>query len=248
MPIRFAVIDGCAVPSAIADEIREVKRRTGATLVSCDRSDEAEPILNANGKQTQEQLYNGFVRGLPGYNPANPPGRSTHERRSDAVAYPGPVGRKLKPYQVGMDWDIPHVRAVIKAFAELGWIATVTYPTSARERQHVNVRRKGREFVPFQALKRGSRGARVAYLRWALGFVHDPDTGQPYLSPRYRLKALSSREDRTFGGELETALRYFQSDWGHKPDGIYGRQTAAQLRTRVRARRQKNRAAKRPRR
>lgn len=240
--MKFDEIDGCAVPSAIASEVREVKRRTGAALASCDRSDAAEGILNRNGKKTQEQLYSMFLAGTG--NPANRPGQSTHERRSDGVAYPGPVGRLLRSWQVGQDWEISEVPAVIRAYAAIGWRAVLTYPGNPRERQHVNVVHKGREFKPFRVVKLGSHGVKVAYIRWALGFVHDPDTGRPYLKASQRLKALSSKEDRTFGRQLDAALKRFQRDWGQKPDGVYGRQTDAQLKTRVRARKRKNRDAK----
>lgn len=243
--MKFAEIDRCAVPQVIANEVTEVKRRTGATLNSCDRSDAAEAILNRNGKSTQEQLYLGFIRGLPGYNPANKPGQSTHERRNDGVAFRGPVGMLLPAWKVGQDWQPSEVPDILRAYAQLGWRATLTYPGNPRETQHVNVVSKGRDFVPFRVIRRGSRGAKVAYVRWALGFVHDPDTHKPYLPKSQRLKALTRKQDRTFGEQLEAAVKRFQRDWGQRPDGVYGRQTDAQLKSRVRARKRKNREKKR---
>lgn len=238
--MKFAEIDRCAVPAAFSQEVREVKRRSGATLVSCDRSQEAEPILRRNGKMSQRQLWDGWLHRRPGFNPANPPGRSTHERRNDGVAYPGWAGMPLRYYQVGMDWDIPHVHAVVRAFAQIGWTAVVTYPTSARERQHVNVRRKGRDFSPFKLLKRGSNGTRVGWLRWALGYVHDPDTDRPYLAPKQRVKALTKKEARHFGASMQDALKRYQHDHGQKADGVYGPQTSRQLHASVRFRKRKD--------
>jgi hypothetical protein len=48
-----------------------------------------------------------YIHHAPGANPANGPGQSTHERRNDGIAYPGPVGEQLEYWQVGMDWDNP---------------------------------------------------------------------------------------------------------------------------------------------
>ena len=78
--MEFAIIDNCPVPKELADEILAIKAESGASLNSCDRSPEAEPILKKCGKQSQKQLWDGFRLGLPNYNPANPPGKSTHER------------------------------------------------------------------------------------------------------------------------------------------------------------------------
>ena len=79
--IEFDVIDRCPVPRGLADEIRLLKEKTGSTLNSCDRSSEAEPLLRANRKKSQRELFELAQKGLG--NPANPPGFSTHERRND---------------------------------------------------------------------------------------------------------------------------------------------------------------------
>src|SRR5689334_3020507 len=103
----FAIIDDCPVPAQLADAIHQIKAKSNAGLNSCDRSKEAEPILHKCGKQSQEELYEAFIHHVPGANPANKPGQSTHERRNDGVAYPGPVGAQLEYWQVGMDWNNP---------------------------------------------------------------------------------------------------------------------------------------------
>ena len=99
--MEFVVIDDCPVPDQLADEIRKIKQISGATLNSCDRSPEAEPILAEFGKHSQKQLYDMFIHHAPGANPANRPGQSTHERRNDGIAYPGPLGEQLEYSQVG---------------------------------------------------------------------------------------------------------------------------------------------------
>lgn len=248
--MKFDVIDGCVVPREIADEVREVKRRSGATLVSCYRGDKATGLLRRLGKSTQSYLYDAFrkrLAGVPGFgwaNPANPPGASTHELFNDGVAYPGPARMPLAGWKVGMDWDIPHAQngSITKAFAQIGWTVTLTYPTSTRERQHLNARRRGRQWIPFRALKSGSSSARVAKLRRQLGYVHDPDTDAVYTTAHAKDNKghkLGAKADRTFGPELERALKAFQRDWQQKPDGVYGKQTHDQLQSRVRARSKK---------
>lgn len=225
--MHFEIIDNCPVPAKLAPALREIKRRTGATLNSCDRSTEAEPYLRRLGKQSQRQLWDGFRRGLPGFNPANPPGRSTHERRSDGVAYPGPVGRVLPYWQVGMDWT--NSDAVIRAAAQLGFTATRTYPTNPREHHHVNFRKE--PFVKvIPPLKRGSKGYRVARMAHMLAFVRDAQ-GRPYLE----------RGQGIFDEKVEAALRRFQRDYEQAVDGVYGPQTARQLAVAVRAENQKRR-------
>ena len=239
--MRFAVIDNCPVPAALHAELVEIKRRSGCTFQSIDRSPAAEPLLKRLGKMSQRQLFDGFRRGLPGFNPANPPGRSTHERRNDGVAYRGPAGMFLRYWQVGMDVDIEHVDDFIRAAKELGFTATVTYPGNSRELQHVNFRREPRLKI-FRALKRGQTSRRVKTLRWALGFVLDPDSRETYLPRRSKQKA---RNPHFFDEELERALMRYQRDHGQKADGVYGLQTRRQLAASVRFRRQRLKQKKR---
>src|SRR5204862_7988854 len=105
--VQFTLIDNCPVPSELAPDIEEIKKLSGASLNSCDRSPEAEPLLKQCGKHSQAQLYEMFKNGVANANPANPPGRSTHERRNDGIAYPGAPGAHLEYWQVGMDWNNP---------------------------------------------------------------------------------------------------------------------------------------------
>lgn len=227
--MKFEIVDNTPVPAQIADCVREIKHRTGATLNSCDRSAEAEPYLRRLGKKSQRQLYEGWMRRLPGYNPANPPGFSTHERRNDGSAYPVPKGAPLRYWQVGMDWS--NSDAVIRAAKELGFTATRTYPRDRREYHHLNFRREPK-FKLIPPLKRGSKGYRVARMTRMLAFVRDP-TGKPYLD----------KGQGIFDEKVEQAVRRFQKDWDQKVDGIYGTQTARQLAVAVRARRQQKKEA-----
>jgi hypothetical protein len=72
-------------------------------------------------------------------NPANAPGRSSHELRSDAVAFPGPAGRKLEWWELGMDCDA--APSLVRVLGRLGYSAERPYASSPREAHHVNFRK-----------------------------------------------------------------------------------------------------------
>lgn len=230
--MKFDLIDCCPVPAKLAPAVRRIKHRSGATLQSCDRSTQAEPLLRKCGKKSQRQLYALFLEGRG--NAANRPGQSTHERRSDGVAYGGPVGHWLPYWCVGMDWDIPHVQAVVRAAHAEGYTATVTYPTSTQERQHVNFRRepriRTRVHKKFRSLRRGKSSPRVADVRRWLYSVRRPDGKGRYLTSPIRPRGSQAY----FDDVLESALRLFQHDHGQHVDGIYGLQTSRQLQASVR--------------
>lgn len=217
--MKFEIIDCKPVPADLAAEVREIKRLSGANLNSCDRTVEAVRYARSQGCKlsSQQELWDGFRAGRPGFNPANPPGRSTHERRNDGVAYRGPAGMPLRYWQVGMDWS--NAPGVVRAAASLGFLATVTYPSSPREGQHVNFRKEPKIKVPFRVLKRGSTGSRVEKITRRLMVARDPDTGEPYLT----------EPSRTFTERVEKAVRSFQFDHHQKVDGIVGKQTWTQI-------------------
>ena len=213
--MEFVVVDDCPVPAELADEIHKIKQISGAHLNSCDRSQEAEPFLLKYGKHSQTQLYDMWLQRAPGAHPANPPGKSTHERRNDGVAYPGHAGEQLEYWQVGMDWDNPP--AAIAAARSLGWIATVTYPQSAGEAQHVNFRKEPETGIP--SAKPGDDGADVKKITHVLATIHSPVNHQPYLPEAFP----------HYGPQVIAAVKRFQTEHHQKVDGIVGPHTATQL-------------------
>jgi len=139
---KYLAIDGCPCPYDVAPYAFLVLRRARMTASSIYRGDDpaAAPILRRSGKHTQRELYNASpsqraawgVSGTP-----NPPGRSTHELRSDGVAKPGPVGRVLEPWEIGIDsgQNTPSdVRAVREAALSLG--LDVYHPYAAGVEEH----------------------------------------------------------------------------------------------------------------
>lgn len=213
--MEFVIIDECPVPKDLADEIMQIKKASGAHLNSCDRSNDAEPFLSKFGKMSQRQLFDGFQQHKAGFNPANPPGFSTHERHNDGVAYPGPRGAQLEWWQVGMDWDNPP--AVVKAAAKLGWIVTTTYPNSAREVQHLNFRKEPE--TEFPIVHEGATGPDVQKMTKALATVKSPVDHHPYLPEAFP----------HYGPKVVAALKKFQKEHHQNADGKMGPQTATQL-------------------
>jgi hypothetical protein len=210
MARKYKVIDNCPVPEVLYDELKAIKAATGVVYNSIYRGSDAEGLLKRLGKMSQRQLWEGFRRGLPGFNPANPPGRSTHECFNDGVAYPLPAGVRLPAWMCGIDssWSA----GVTEAAAKRGWTVTLTYPGNPREGQHVNFRKQPRlKILP--ALKVGSRGPRVAAMARGLkyiGFYDGPIKGK-------------------FTREMRGALITFQKVYHQAADGVYGTQTARQL-------------------
>lgn len=139
--VRYVVVDNCPVPKQLAPFLTELLHATGATLNSCYRGADAEGLLHRLGKHSQRELYNAWRHREPGANPANPPGRSTHELRNDGTAYAGAPGAELRWWQVGIDIDDGHVPAFIAAAGKRGWKLTRTYPASRSEYHHLNFRR-----------------------------------------------------------------------------------------------------------
>src|SRR5262249_27850627 len=100
------------------------------------RGDDAAAILHRHGKHTQRELYQLFLEGRGA--PANPPGFSTHELRSDGAAYPQFSRGGPAPWWAhGLDvnhWEVPHV---IAAAARYGWRLFQPYH-SGDEFHHLN--------------------------------------------------------------------------------------------------------------
>ena len=136
----YVIVQGVPVPRKLARLMRRLLADSGARLQSCYRGDDARALLNRYGHSSQQQLWDGWVHRRPGFNPANPPGHSTHELRSDGVAYPHiPSGHRLVWWQVGIDLDDGHVRRFIAAAKRRGCKVWQPYP-DGREFHHVNFR------------------------------------------------------------------------------------------------------------
>jgi peptidoglycan hydrolase-like protein with peptidoglycan-binding domain len=208
--------------------VQEAKRRSGQVIVSCFRGSEARAILNRNGKKDQSQLYYGWTHRLPGYNPANPPGYSTHECHNDGSAYSSyRRGARIPDELVGQDWT--NAWTVVQAYNNMGIPASLTYPTSPLERHHLNIRVTRSRWKwkrPPMTLTRGMTGASVKKLVHELHYCRVPKAGgKRYLPLDRKLDA----SPRFFGQQVERAVKRFQRDHGLKADGIVGPHTRVQI-------------------
>jgi lysozyme len=213
--MRFVVIDNCPVPEKAAPFVAEAKRRSGQTLNSCFRGQEARDLLAKFGKHDQAYLYWGYIHHLPGFNPANPPGFSPHECRCDGVFPPGYRRGSVIPDElVGTDWTSGV--AVLRAYREMGIPAVMPY-NSPLEAQHVDIAQIPKKtFV----LKQGDKGKKVVQLKHMLYVAERPHgAGRYYTTDR----------ESYFGRILTRVVKQFQHDHGLEPDGVVGPLTFAQI-------------------
>lgn len=203
---RYQEIAGCPVPVELAGPIGNVIARTKQQPTSVARCNDPEcvAILHAHGKHSQVEICDATpaersawgIVGTP-----NRPGQSTHELRSDGVAYGGPVGRKLAGWQCGMDWPDGSIPQVMAAFRAIGCVPIHPYASGA-EYHHLNLAKAPR--VPLR-LVRGDRGPRV----WLL-------------THRMAVAGLLPHPGLFFSAHVEQAIRAFQKRIHVTPDGIVG--------------------------
>jgi len=125
------------------------------TLQSSDRR---KGVAERYGKRSQAALFSCFQRsvGLGGRcppecsgncSPANPPGQSSHECRSDGRAFGSRAqGAKLAFWELGL--DASDTQRLLKVLDSLGYGARLTYPNSAREKHHINFTRDPGPVLP----------------------------------------------------------------------------------------------------
>lgn len=134
-----AILDGTPMP--LGQKIALLDgRRNGwdGVATSGDRRDKppwVERLLHNLGKSTQKELYEGFIKGLPGFLPANPPTQGTHMRIGDGTV--GAVGEALEWWQEGIDSSYAtQLREILNG---LGYDTYRPY-SSASEEHHTNFR------------------------------------------------------------------------------------------------------------
>ena len=123
--------------------VRARERGWGGQLAASDRRP---GVAERYGKKSQATLFACFERFQSLHrcppecggdcNPANPPGRSSHELCSDAAAFPGPAGRALEWWELGL--DLSDSDTALTILADLGYAVRRTYPSSTSEHHHLN--------------------------------------------------------------------------------------------------------------
>lgn len=204
--MTYAIVGGCVFPSRLAPFMTTLQNESHAAYQSGYRGEDppAVRLLHILGKHDQAEIYSEYIHGLEP-NPANPPGQSTHECRSDGVPYPGPKGRPLDWWQCGIDVDDAHVEAIIAAAAKHGWHLFRPY-SGGSEYHHVNFRSQPAN--PVVDLRVGDSGAQVRIL-----------------SARLRLLKLLRSKSNTFGPKVHGAVIKFQKSQHMTADGVVGPKT-----------------------
>lgn len=109
-------------------------------------ADRRKGVAERYGKMSQAALFDcaqakrssgGCPTGCHGNcNPANPPGFSSHELRSDGQGFPGPRGRELEWWELGLDCS--SAPQLVQVLGKLGYRARRPYASSRSEAHHVN--------------------------------------------------------------------------------------------------------------
>jgi hypothetical protein len=151
----FRVIQGSPCNPFIASYFALLVNKAHATVNSIYRGQDAAEILHRHGKHTQAEIHQMY----PGI--SNPPGRSTHELRSDGVAYPGFGGEKLSDWQQGIDVNDGDVDNMKWWARHYGWELFQPYSRGV-EFHHLNFRHR--------PVSKGK--VRMAIIRYRLTLPH----------------------------------------------------------------------------
>lgn len=237
MAVKFEIFADNVAPTQLVPVLTAIQQTSGCTFNSIYRGQAAASLLHQLGKHTQEELYEDWIKGLPGYNPADRPGTSTHELCSDGVAYAGPVGRKLAFWQCGFDVNDDQVEAVIAAAAKHGWVAFQPYH-SGSEFHHINLAKKPKIVDPFLPLEKGKSSplwnwilrSRLRSLGWKMA------DGKGKLLPR----------GRKFDETTEKIVVRFQKEHNLTADGVVGIQTWTTIKKQAQAAKRKKKKGIQP--
>jgi peptidoglycan hydrolase-like protein with peptidoglycan-binding domain len=225
----------CDADGGFGDQVAEISIRADAPIMSCAREAAAEPLLRQLGLHSQRQLYDCAQAKLKtgrcppecggNCNAANPPGRSTHERFNDGLAYSfWPPWFHLPVWARGIDVERSRVPEFCAEARKEGFTVTLTYPGSAQETQHVNFRKQPTiSLWSVRPLQEGSTGLRVRLVVRLLWAITDPQTHKPYLDPHVQ-------PEGHFTAAVTAAVKAFQHDQHQNPDGTVGVHTIRALR------------------
>ena len=103
---KRACVDGATTWKGLVLVLTVVEARTAwnGGVNAADRT--AAHADDCGDKSSQQELYDGWIAGLPGFNPANPPGTGSHEGVADATLariFNCVAGSKLPEWAWGLD-------------------------------------------------------------------------------------------------------------------------------------------------
>jgi hypothetical protein len=233
--MKYDIYDGARGTKFVCDTqggpvFSAISIAADAPIVSCAREPACKPWLRRLGKKDQGTLWECFNNCRPSCggdcNPANPPGRSTHERRNDGAAYAfWPAFFPLPWWARGIDVQIDRVPAFIAEGREQGFTITLTYPGNPRETQHVNFRKAPKvnwwKLRPVKRGMRAPRGSRARYVIWLLRKIREYQKGVPFDMRKPYLDNKHAPYTK-IGAYVEDAIKDFQRKHGQRPDGVVG--------------------------
>lgn len=127
-------VDGTPVYRGIGAAFQAAKKRGWNGTVNA--GDRRRGVPEKFGRSSQYALYQCWINRVRGCNPANPPGFSTHEQRSDGFAYRNvPRGGLLEWWQMGT--DVSDSGVALYQLRQLGFCVWRPY-SDPREAQHIN--------------------------------------------------------------------------------------------------------------
>ncbi len=173
-------------------------------------ADRREGVAERFGKMSQAALFRGWVQRRPGFNPANPPGRSSHELRSDGNwVYDRPAGATLPNYMLGLDVVCGSTAApIVRWLNEHGYSAVCPYPDT-REAHHMvftrdpvkNARKRLQKYQHRTLIpgKHGDDVRRAQAMLRDLGFIPANRKLGKLFGPRMALAVRAFRKANGFG-------------------------------------------------
>lgn len=117
---KRACIDGATTSLVLKLVLTDCRENGGWTggVNAADRTEEHAD--DCGDKSSQAELYYGYIHGLPGFYPANPPGVGSHEGINDGTAIlTKPAGAKLDPWEWGL--DLSQADSFVSACARRGY-------------------------------------------------------------------------------------------------------------------------------
>ena len=165
--LRTIAFDGAPTYWGIAKPLLLAREHGwGGTLSSSDRR---AGLAEQFGKKSQAALFRCMQRrqALNRCPPecggdcadANAPGASSHEQLSDGRGFPGPVGRSLQWFELGI--DVSDSDRLLQELLRLGYHAHRTYPTNPKEHHHLNFTANPGPVLPSQGPRSTAHVAKI---------------------------------------------------------------------------------------
>jgi len=133
-PRKTVAFDGAPVFAGLAWALQDA--RDAGIHFTLSSGDRRQGVAERFGHQSQAALYDCYRRGVPGCNPANPPGYSSHELHSDGNPVYGPRGARIPWFKLGL--DVNPNEALVAFLSSHGYRVVHPYGSESNERHHIS--------------------------------------------------------------------------------------------------------------